>query len=340
MRQVATRAVLHHQRDTRVGREARDHRRCEGQDLCILDVGSLDEYLSLHTRGIIRIEEEAVDAVALPQSGEFPPESLLAVGERLQLDDERSLVGTGTSDEVITLNLLTALDGRVGSQDRVYLVDDLGSTGHRGSWRHGDGTEECTRILIRHQSRLRGKHCHAQHDDTHDGGDDDSQRLAYQLLHDTFIFISGSGEGGIEGGMEAIYARHLLMALTIVRLQEDGTEGRRQRQGVQGRDEDSHGHRHTELTVERTRHTTHERHRDKHRGHHQRDRDDGARDLVHGVDRGRQRRLIALVELGMDGLNHHDGIVDHDGDSQQQGRQYEQVDGEAEHLEEEERTYQ
>ena len=121
-------------------------------------------------------------------------------------------------------------------------------------------------------------------------------------------------------------------------LQEDGAEGRRQRQGVQGGDEDGHGHRHAELAVERTRGATEEAHGDEHRGHHQGNRDDGARNLVHGVDGGRERRLVALVELGVHGLDDHDGIVHHDGDGQQQGAQRQQVDGEAEDLEEEERT--
>ena len=40
----------------------------------------------------------------------------------------------------------------------------------------------------------------------------------------------------------------------------------------------------------------------------------------------------------MHGLNDHDGIVDHNGNSQQQGRQRQQVDGEAEDVEEEEGT--
>ena len=150
--QVATRTVLHHKRDTRVGREARNHRRCESQDLGILDMSRLDEDLGDDTCGFIRIEEETVDTVALPQSAEFPPESLLTVGERLQLDDERSLVGTRTSDEVVTLNLLTALDGWVSSEDRIDLTDNLTRTSHRCCRRHRDGTEDSTRILIRHQS--------------------------------------------------------------------------------------------------------------------------------------------------------------------------------------------
>ena len=40
----------------------------------------------------------------------------------------------------------------------------------------------------------------------------------------------------------------------------------------------------------------------------------------------------------MDSLHHHDSVVHHNGDSQQQGREYQQVDREAEHLQEEEGT--
>ena len=40
----------------------------------------------------------------------------------------------------------------------------------------------------------------------------------------------------------------------------------------------------------------------------------------------------------MHSLHHHDGIIHHDGDRQQQGGEYKQVDGEAHHIEEEERT--
>ena len=93
-------------------------------------MGCLQIYLSQHTRRLIGIEEEAVDTIALPQTAEFPPESLLALSKRLQLDNEGSLVGTCTGYEVITLNLLTALNSRVGTQDRVYLIDNLTCTSH------------------------------------------------------------------------------------------------------------------------------------------------------------------------------------------------------------------
>ena len=144
--------------------------------------------------------------------------------------------------------------------------------------------------------------------------------------------------------MEAIDEGHLLatvgLRLLVLRLQEDGAKGRRERQGVDGRDQDGDSHRDTKLAVECTTHTTDERHRDEHGRHHQRDGDDSTRDFVHGVDTGRERTLVAHVELGVNGLDNHDGVIDHDGDSQQEGRQRQQVDGESEDPQEEERTYQ
>ena len=333
------RAVLHDERHTRVGREARNHWRCESQDLSILDVGRLLVDQSQHRCGIVGIDEETVDTVALPQSGELPPETFLALVEGLQLDDERCLVRTGTGDEVVTLNLLAALDGRIGSQERVDLTDDHLGAFYRSGRRHRDGAEQRTRVFIGHQTRLCRSHRRDQSGNTQHNGNADDDGLTHQFLDAVLIFAQHLVVGCIEGRMEAVDARHLhLVALFVVRLQEDGTKRRRERQGVQGRNEDAHSHCHTELSIERTARAADERHGDEHRRHHERDGDDGTRNLVHGIDRGCQRRLVALVELGVHGLDHHDGVVHHDGDGQQQGRQRQQVDGEAEYLQEEERT--
>ena len=85
----------------------------------------LDENLSDDTRCTLWVKEETVDTVTLPQSAELPEEAMLTLREWFQLDDERSLVRTRTGNEVIALNLLTVLDGGVGSQNAVHLTDDL-----------------------------------------------------------------------------------------------------------------------------------------------------------------------------------------------------------------------
>ena len=187
LRQVTTRTVLHHQRDTRVGREARNHRRRECQNRGIFNMSRLDEYLGSNTCCIIRIEEETIDTVALPETTDFPPESFLTFLKGLQLNDKCCLVRTCTSDEVISLDLLTALDSGIGSQDRVYLIDNLTRARNRGCRRHRNSTEHGTRILIRHKTALRGEHGHYQYNNTDDNGQNDSKRFAHQLLKEILI---------------------------------------------------------------------------------------------------------------------------------------------------------
>ena len=139
--------------------------------------------------------------------------------------------------------------------------------------------------------------------------------------------------------METVYHGHLaLLAVLVLRLQQDSTKSRRKGQGVKSRDDNRDGHGDTELTVERTRRTTHERHGDEHRCHNEGDGDDGARNLVHGVDRCQSCRLVSKVELGMDSLHNHDGIIDHNGNGKHKGGKCQQVEREAEHVEEEECT--
>ena len=232
--QRAARAVLHDERHTAVGREAGNHRRREGQDAGILDVCRLQEYLCHDARCLVWIEEETVDAVALPQSAELPEESLLALAERLQLDDKCGLVGAGAGYEVVALNLLAALYGRVGSEDAVHLVDDLLGACHRCGGRHRDGAEQRAGIFVGHQARLCGEHRAGKDGDAHDDGDAHEQRTAHSLLHAFLILAQNFVVGSVESQVEALHAAHLLLfAIGIVRLQEDGAQSRRQRQGVQ-----------------------------------------------------------------------------------------------------------
>ena len=73
----------------------------------------------------------------------------------------------------------------------------------------------------------------------------------------------------------------------IVRLQEQGTQCRRQSQGVDSRETDGQCHCDTKLLIERTGRTAHEAHRDKHGHHHQRDGHDSTTQFTHGVDGGK-----------------------------------------------------
>ena len=79
------------------------------------------------------------------------------------------------------------------------------------------------------------------------------------MLYTFLIFISGLLEHTVETSMEAGYkCLVLLVLLFLVWLQEHGAKGRRQCQSVDSRDDDTHSHGHTELTIEGTACTTHE----------------------------------------------------------------------------------
>ena len=119
-------------------------------------------------------------------------------------------------------------------------------------------------------------------------------------------------------------------------LEEHGAECGGERQRVEGRDTDGDGHGQTELAIEHTRGAAHERHRDKHEHHDKRNRDDGTADLAHSVDRGLARALVAHIELGVHGLDHDYGVVDHNRNRKHQSREGDKVDGEPDEVHEEE----
>ena len=138
--------------------------------------------------------------------------------------------------------------------------------------------------------------------------------------------------------MEPVNDAHLLVG--VMGFEEYGTESGRQGESVDGGDDDRHSHRNTKLTIEGARRATHEAHRHKHSRHHKGDGDDSTGYLAHCVGGSEVGRLVTLVELGMHGLHHDDGVVHHDGDCQHQCRQRKQVNTEAKQIEEEECTYQ
>ena len=142
----------------------------------------------------------------------------------------------------------------------------------------------------------------------------------------------------VEAQMEAVDEAELLLLVTLVRLEQQGAERGAKRQSVDGRDDDRDGHRDPELTVERTADPRDERHGHEDRSHDERDGDDSARDLMHGVHTGCAGGVVALIQLGVHGLDDDDGVIHDDSDRQHQCREREEVQREAEDLQEEERT--
>ena len=119
-----------------------------------------------------------------------------------------------------------------------------------------------------------------------------------------------------------------------------GTQGGRERHRVDGGDDNGYRHRHTKLGVEDARGAAHETNGDEDAHEDDGGRDEGRGEAFHRVNRGEIRRLVALVELRLDGLHHDDGVVHHRADYQDQSKERQQVKAKADEVKHGEGAYQ
>ena len=114
-----------------------------------------------------------------------------------------------------------------------------------------------------------------------------------------------------------------------MRLQDQRSQRRRQRQRTEAGDCGSNRDGDGELLEELTGDTAEECRWHEHRAEHQRDRHQRAADLLHGF----QRRIApahALPEMAFDILDHDDRVVDHDADREHEAEQRKIVDAKTE----------
>ena len=229
---AATGAVLHRECQTVRHRETLNHRRLEGQNLCALDRGCL---LVDHAQYGVRLLGKAT------------------VFKRFQLKDECTLVGTLSGNEVVTRDAQTVLDGRVGDEHGVDLVHHLVGGVKTGAGRHGYGAEHGTCIFVGDKTRAGVHRCDAEDGNGHDDRDAGDDLMLDDAAYAVLVSVEQFVVGGVECRMETVYLRHLaLFAVLVFRLEQDGTEGRREGQRVECRDDDGYGHGHTKLAVERS----------------------------------------------------------------------------------------
>ncbi|MCY1498909.1 hypothetical protein D9M68_329070 [compost metagenome] len=121
----------------------------------------------------------------------------------------------------------------------------------------------------------------------------------------------------------------------LVVAQQPGAHHRRQGQGNDAGDDHRACQGQGELTEQRTGQAFEEADGRVHRRQGDGHRDDRNGDLAGALDGGVERRL-ALFDVPVDVLHHHDGVVHHQANSQHHGQQGQQVDGVAHQLHEEE----
>ena len=138
------------------------------------------------------------------------------------------------------------------------------------------------------------------------GGDghDQGRHLAVQHpLQSAVVAI----DDGVEDRLGAFGELGVLSL--VVALQPAGGQGWHQGQRDQGRDDDGHRQGDGELAEQPADHVAHEKQRDQHRDQRHGQRDDGEADLLGALQRGGER-LLALLDVARDVLDHHDGVVD------------------------------
>ena len=205
---------------------------------------------------------------------------------------------------------------------------------------HAD--EERTHILVRHERSLAGAHQVHQYADSCYQNQAGSPFVPDEESHAMLVFLRHALECGIERYPEP--SRELFRFFArfyfLVRFEDEGAHRRRECQGVDSGKTHCHCHRQTELRIEYSGGTAHERYRDEHCHEDECGSHDGGRNAVYGVHRSLVRRLVSGIELRLNRLHDDDGVIDYGSDRQHESEQGQEVDTEACNDQEGECTYQ
>ena len=127
---------------------------------------------------------------------------------------------------------------------------------------------------------------------------------------------------------------------SVRRTHHDGAQSGTERQSRNHRNTYGSCHRDTELCIEHARSTSHEGYRNKHSHKYTGTGDNSHRHVAHCIFRGKIRRLVSSIKLGLYRLYHHNGVVYHRTDSKYQSKQCQDVQTEARSHQTGKRTYQ
>ena len=190
-------------------------------------------------------------------------------------------------------------------------------------------------VLRRHQAGRRLDEAEASQQ--HQAGVDHQADRAHaqQPFHAALIAVAGGQESAIERA-EQPAQRTIDQALDTIRLfimrtQQQCRQRWRQRQRIKGRDQRGEGDRQGELPIELPVEAADQGWRNEHRAQHQRDRDDGAADLVHRAVCGLAWRA-PFLDRAFHVFDDHDRVIHDNADGEHQREQRERVQRKAEHL--------
>ena len=193
--------------------------------------------------------------------------------------------------------------------------------------------EEVALVLLGDEAARQPRGDEAREDRDDDEEDHGERGLADQVAARAYVAVGRPREPAIESPEEHPQrSPHLAL-----RPQEQRRERRAQRERVEGRDEDGDGDGDRELLVHLPGDARDERRRHEDGGQDQGDRHHRARHLLHRLERSVARRQ-PLLDVALDRLDHHDGVVHHEADGQHQAEERQRVDREAQEREDHERA--
>ncbi|MDT4824452.1 hypothetical protein FQZ97_577000 [compost metagenome] len=252
--------------------------------------------------------------------------ALLAFAEILQRDERDGGV-QAVAVEAIALHGDHVLDRRHAREVLLDLFDDVDGAVRRGARGQFDVADHVALVFLGQERRRQAQVQPAQQQDQQQEHQHHAAALVQDARHPVLVTVGGGVELAVEPAEEAL----LLVVMPLGhRLEDGGAQRRREGQRQQGREEDRHGHGHGELAVDHAHRTAHEGQRQEHGHQHQRNTDDGAADLRHGLLGGFLGRQPFGRHDPLDVLDHHDGVVHQDPDGQHHGEHGQHVDGEAE----------
>src|SRR5262245_51628936 len=247
----------------------------------------------------------------------------LALVARLEHDEETPGVG-GVGAAGAAGERAEAGDVRIAQQHRAKLAQDAHRLlGRRILGGFGKALDDAG-VLDREEAlrNLKG-HDHGQRH----RGEEHTQRdrlMAEHYVERAPVERQHRIEAGFDDAVDAAVVFRFAM-------HEARAQHRREREQDQRRHRDRGGDGEREFAEHAPDDAAHQQERDEHRHQRQADRQHGEADLARALERGLERRS-AILDVAVDVLHHHDGVVDHEADGDGERHQRQIVEAEVEHV--------
>ena len=264
--------------------------------------------------------------------------TLVTFAPRLQVNHPHTVAGSFRfCHQTVTGQCRNTFNFIERKQSRLYLVQHLLATLYGSSRRCIHIYINHTLVFVRNESgRQYEIDAVSSQEEKHQSNI--SQRFPTQILMQSqMITTFETVVSAVEHHKELAQPGGFLLAFTS-RLQQQGAQGRRQRQRIDTRDNDGYSQCQGELTIENTDRSLHEAYRHEYRRHDQRNGNNGTTDFFHGSHGCLVGRKFLFMHLHMHRFHHDNRIIDHNTDGQYQRKERQHIDGEAQHLHEEEGT--